>query len=97
MLDAGRHEQDVAGVEGMSDRTIHEITASQGDHVDLVSRMRLLRINVTGSVELDRQCSSLEGCDESLTVGSREALDPFGKLSVEPIRQSILIHRRLPC
>jgi hypothetical protein len=54
MLDAGGDEQDVAGPERLAAIAAAELPASADDDVDLVARMRLLRVGSPRCVETPR-------------------------------------------
>src|SRR5215211_4133257 len=93
MLDAGRHEQYVAGAEGMAVLPVDERPVSADDHVHFVAGMRGLRVGAAGRVDLDLHATVFEYLCEPLSSGSWQ---PPHRLSdrhpVSPCRSAAFAH-----
>src|SRR5919112_2393194 len=70
VLDAGRHEQYVAGAEGMAVLPVDERPVSADDHVHFAAGMRGLRVGAAGRVYLDLHAPVFEYLCVPLSSGS---------------------------
>src|SRR5215210_219457 len=70
VLDAGWHEQYVAGAEGMALRPVDERPVSAYDHVHFVAGMRRLRVGAAGRVDLDLHTPVFVHLCEPLSPGA---------------------------
>src|SRR5260370_34034229 len=64
------HEEHIPGLEFCTAAYSDEISAAGHHHIDLIARVRLLRISLARSIQLDAQCSMLEQLGEAFALAS---------------------------
>src|SRR5215208_3444835 len=93
VLDAGWHEQYVAGAEGMAIRPVDERPVSAYDHVHFVAGMRRLRVGAAGRVDLDLHAPVFEYLCEPLSSGSRQQPNRLSdRRPASPCSSDALVH-----
>lgn len=71
MLSTGGNEKYLAWLERMATAAIDELPSAGDDHIELISRVRLLTINLVRLVDLDRESAMPEQLDELAVLGIR--------------------------
>jgi hypothetical protein len=73
---------------GLTRARAHELTRALRDDVNLVLRVRRLRVRSARRVELDDHRSMLEQQDRLLTLRSRQTRKRIGKIHLKTFAQS---------
>ncbi len=95
MLDAGRHEEQVARREPMPLRAVPESAGASDYDVDLIPGVGFLRIVLSWSVQLDAQRPVAEQLDIALSCGARQAGERIsnGELMLHAVRAGLVARR----
>src|SRR4029453_8242860 len=90
-----RHKDQISGAERRAAVSVYELTATRNHDIELVARMRLLRIGATGRVDLDRQRAVPEELAEGRATRARQPRERRRRGQNEGARFQIL-HRATP-